>query len=192
MKPFDSAYILAGGKSSRMGTDKGLLTLEDKPMVEWIADVLKPLFSTIYILTSHPGYQYLGLEMLPDTYQNSGPAAGIETMLRHTQSNLNFLVSCDTPFITKEAISYLMEHAIYHEITIAGFHGKWHPLMGVYHRNIHKNWEQLLKAGNLKIIELIQHFKLNVINTEGLPEFTEKMFYNLNTPEDIERIKSMR
>ncbi|MBK7964140.1 MAG: NTP transferase domain-containing protein [Bacteroidetes bacterium] len=72
-----NGYILAGGKSSRMGTDKGLLMLKNKKIVEYVIDNFKPCVDQIFIVTSNDLYKQFDLPLVPDLLMGKGPAVGI-------------------------------------------------------------------------------------------------------------------
>jgi molybdopterin-guanine dinucleotide biosynthesis protein A len=82
-----NAYILAGGKSSRMHTDKGLLLFEGKAMVQYFIEQLQPIFSKLFIVSNNPEDEKFRLEVIPDSIKDIGPAGGIYTALKHSNSD---------------------------------------------------------------------------------------------------------
>lgn len=71
------AIILAGGKSSRMGVDKGLMLLNEKPMVQHVIDAVKLVADEIIIVANNKEYKQFGYTVISDEIENAGPLAGI-------------------------------------------------------------------------------------------------------------------
>src|SRR3954469_4803909 len=96
-----AAIILSGGKSSRMGTNKALLKINEKTNIKRITDTLKVLFNDIILVTNDPeDYQFLGVKMVSDHYPGQGPLAGVHAGLLASPHETNFVVACDMPFVS--------------------------------------------------------------------------------------------
>ena len=76
-----TGVVMAGGESSRMGTDKGVLEINGKPMVEVIISALKPVVDDIIIIANNSNYDYLGYKVYNDLIKKSGPLGGIYSAL---------------------------------------------------------------------------------------------------------------
>ncbi|MBK7589705.1 MAG: NTP transferase domain-containing protein [Bacteroidetes bacterium] len=85
-----SVYLLAGGESSRMGLDKGLIELHGKPIIGYIIDAVKQLTNDITIITSNDNYKQFKLPIIEDVYKNMGPASGIDTALHDAKKRMGF------------------------------------------------------------------------------------------------------
>ena len=73
-----TGIILAGGKSLRMGTDKGLLSLKGKSFISHICDALKPIVGEhILIVSSNADYDALGYTRVEDLIEDKGPVSGL-------------------------------------------------------------------------------------------------------------------
>ena len=94
-----TGIILAGGKSSRMGTEKGLILYKNKPFVEHIIEAMNPLVDNIIIISNNKAYKSFGFRCYEDLIKNTGPLAGIYTGLRYSKTENNLIVSCDVPLI---------------------------------------------------------------------------------------------
>jgi molybdopterin-guanine dinucleotide biosynthesis protein A len=183
-KPIN-AYILAGGKSSRMGTDKGLLLFEGKAMIQYVIEQMQPVFDKLVIVSNNPEYEKFGLEVIPDLIKDIGPAGGIFTALKHSDSPLNFMVSCDMPFITKEAIAFIMENTNDSQIVLLENQGKIEPLFGIYAKDCENIWFELIQQNTIKLQKMVSYFKLKTIPVENKEIFKESFFKNINTKEDF-------
>jgi molybdopterin-guanine dinucleotide biosynthesis protein A len=180
-----NGYILAGGKSSRMGTDKGLLLFEGKAMIQYVIEQLQPVFDKLVIVSNNPEYEKFGLEVIPDLIKDIGPAGGIYTALKHSNSVLNFIVSCDMPFITEEAIDFIMKNTNDSQIVLLENQGKLEPLFGIYSKDCEQIWLELIEQKTIKLQKMVSSFKLKTIPVENNEIFKESFFKNINTKEDF-------
>lgn len=180
-----NGYILAGGKSSRMGTDKGLLMLKDKKIVEHVIENLKPCVDRIFIVSSNELYEQFNLPMVPDLMMGKGPAVGIYSALEHSTVNQNFVISCDTPFIGADHIFRILMLAKDHEICIPELNGLWEPMVGVYSKSICEKWKQSMLNGEFKLQRLIEQFDYKLVNAKLDLEADENIFLNINSPDEL-------
>ena len=181
-----TGYILAGGKSSRMGEDKGLLMLNNKPIVLYIIEQMQFVLNNIIIVSDNREYEKYGLEVIPDTIKNCGPAGGILASLKHSKTEFNFIISCDMPFVNKEAISFLLQNTNGFEIILPVFKGNYEPLFGIYSKSCFEKWEELVHNNENKLLNLANHFELNSIDVDENPVFGKDFFMNINTKKDLE------
>ena len=185
--PSINGYILAGGKSSRMGEDKGLMLFNGKPMIAHVIEQLKPAVKKIIIVSNNKAYEQFGLEVISDLVTDIGPAGGILTALTHTDSDYNFICSCDMPFIKTDAINFLIEHSFDFEITVAVHQDKIQPLFGVYSRNCLAEWKSQIQKNNFKLQELISYFYTQKLEMKNMQSFDEAIFTNVNSKSELEQ-----
>ncbi len=178
-----NAYILCGGESKRMGSDKGLVRFKDKYLVQYAINVATHFFDNIFLLTSNTDYQQFSLELIPDIHPKQGPLGGIYSALNHSKNRNIFILPCDVPLISKELIAFFLDESEYLDSAIIQHQEQMHPLIGKYHKNLLPNMESALKMKQLKM----QYFvKRNFIQTiECHPKFSAEMFSNFNKPEDL-------
>ena len=103
-----TGIILAGGKSSRMGEDKGLVLLNGKPMIQYVIEALKEVVSDIIIISNNASYNKFRVPVYSDIIKDKGPVGGIYTGLYHSTTELNFCISCDVPMISSDFIFWLL------------------------------------------------------------------------------------
>ena len=180
-----NGYILAGGKSSRMEADKGLLLFEGKAMIQYVIEQMQPIFEKLIIVSNNPEYEKFGLEVIPDLIKDLGPAGGIYTALNHSDSALSFIVSCDMPFVTREAMAFVVKNADENQIVLLENQGKMEPLFGLYAKDCEAFWLQLIQQKKLKLQEMVSYFKLKTISIENNEIFADSFFKNINTKEDF-------
>lgn len=185
-KTIFDCYILAGGKSSRMGNDKGLLLFNGKPLVQKVIEELSPVVNKVIIVSNNHEYEKFGLQVLEDLIKNIGPAGGIHAALSNAQSEQIFIVSCDMPFIAANAVTYVMQYATHSQIVLPLFHGKIQPLFGVYSRQCLPKWKQLIERGIIKLQEMVTYFDLLKLDNQKNELFHDLLFTNINNEDDFQ------
>lgn len=181
-----NGYILAGGKSSRMGIDKGLMLLEGKAIIQYVMEQLEPMVNELVIVSNNPEYEKFGLKVIPDRIKDIGPAGGIHSALTHTNTSRCFIVSCDIPFVTTRAIHFIRQQSENYQIALPVYKGKIQTLLGVYSKSCLLVWQRLINEGIFKLQDLILHFKLNLMEVENNDIFNERMFFNINDRNEFE------
>ncbi|WP_416443566.1 molybdenum cofactor guanylyltransferase [Leeuwenhoekiella sp. A16] len=174
-----SAFILCGGKSSRMQTEKGLVIFRDKPFIQHIIDAVKPITSNISLVTENTDYEQFGFPLISDIYRDKGPVGGIFSALKNTSTSDNLILSCDIPLITIAILSDLISSHAQTEksITIASEVEKSHPLIGVYHESVAPFFEKSILNDELKLMSLITKIGYNALqikNTEALQNINDQ------------------
>lgn len=181
-----NGYILAGGESSRMGSDKGLMLFNGKSIIQYCIEQIKPLVNNLIIVSNNPEYEKFGFEVVADLIKDIGPAGGIYTALDHSKADFNYIVSCDMPFITKDALEFLFQQKEFSQIVLPVWNGKIEPLVGVYSKECLAKWLELIHQGTIKLQEMFLHFNLKKINVEKNVLFGDSFFLNINTKNDLE------
>lgn len=180
MKEFQ-IMILAGGKSSRMGTDKGLLFYQDKTFTGHIVDVAKKISKNILIITSNETYRKYA-ETVADIYPGMGPAGGIYTGLMNSRCEKNMVLSCDVPFIGLSLLNKLMENSGPEDALICRENDKIHPLTGIYDlksapyflaaiKNRQLKMKSILDSMNTTYLDVSHEFKNQLRNINNMEEF---------------------
>lgn len=177
-----TGIILAGGKSSRMNEDKGLMLLEGKPMIQYVIDVLKPLVDEIIIISNNPDYQQFDFPVYSDLIKEKGPLAGIYTGLFFSQSETNIVLSCDVPYVNEELISFLLNEHQSHQITIPLKEERTHQLIGVFSKSCEAVFGISLEKEELKLLEAFKNLNLSIVDAN---HFDSQLFKNINTPNDL-------
>jgi len=194
-----NAIILAGGKSSRFGTNKALYKLEQKPMLINIIEKLNPLFDKIYVI-GDKNYDYNNLknvEYLADEIPNKGPLGGLYTGLKATDSEYNYLQACDMPFVCKEYLEYMKNHIKInsnYDAYIPEKNGYLEPFVGFYKKNIKDEVLDLIRQGKLNFDNLFEKIKINRIAEDKIEEIadTDRIFFNINKKEDLIKYKNFK
>lgn len=177
-----TTIILAGGKSSRMGQDKGLMPLNGKPLIEYVIEVTKPFSDEILIVANHLDYKKFGYPVFFDEIKDKGPLAGIYTGLKNSSSEWNLILSCDVPFVNKQLIELLIENSNDFDITIPQKDNQTHQLIGVFNKNCIHSFKTNLDYNQLKLKKAYESLNLNIVNAS---EIDDKVFTNINSKDDI-------
>jgi molybdenum cofactor guanylyltransferase len=188
------AIILSGGKSRRMGTNKALLPISEKPSVERIKDELEKSFQDIILVTNHlEAYQFLNIKMVSDRYPGKGPLAGIHAGLIASSNEINLVAACDMPFVSAGLGAILVENLKEYDAVIPVIEGKQHPLFAVYRRTIIEKIENCLEHDNLRMIHLLENLNVLYLTEQNLQPYSEQnlaqIFFNMNHPEEYESAK---
>lgn len=182
-----SAIILAGGKSSRMGTDKGLVKLIDEPMVAYIIKALqKTAISDILIISNNPEYEKFGYPVFADVIKEKGPLGGIYTGLLKSPSSKNLILSCDIPFINEQVINLLIDRETSSPILVVKHGNQLHHLIGVYDASLTKSLGEHLLNNKLKVELFIKDNSFEILDLSMEKEkVEERVVVNINTMEEL-------
>lgn len=176
------AIILAGGKSSRMGVDKGLMLLNEKPMVQHVIDAVKLVADEIIIVANNKEYKQFGYTVISDEIENAGPLAGICAGLKQASYHYNFVLSCDVPFVTKEMLSLLKQEVAGFDVAIFEKADNLHPLIGIYSKNCLPAFEAALNNKERRLKTVLHH--VNFKKIDGAL-FNDMFFKNINSTLDL-------
>lgn len=182
-----TGIILAGGKSSRMGSDKGLLKMENITFVERVIEAIKPLVDEIVIVSNNSDYDQFGYLRIEDEIEDSGPLAGLYSGLKHSNSEFNIVLSCDIPMIKTEVLQKLIESDFEnYEVTQIECNLKTMPLIAIYKKDCLNTCLKLLEQGERRLRYAVNQMNTNTIK---IASNYESMVKNVNTKDDLKIIK---
>lgn len=181
-----TGIILAGGKSSRMGVDKGLVLLNGKPMIQYVIEALKEVVSNIIIISNNASYNKFGVPVYSDIIKNKGPVGGIYTGLYHSTTELNFCISCDVPMISSDFIFWLLNKSGNASITLPMCKDKVHQMIGVYSKQVLSYFKESAEKEHLKLSQVNKDMACEIIDIEKeYANFDELIFSNINTKNEL-------
>ncbi|WP_077326590.1 molybdenum cofactor guanylyltransferase [Virgibacillus siamensis] len=184
--------ILSGGKSSRMGTDKSLLSLGTKTVIEQITDEMNTVVSQLAIITNQPEkYDFLTYQKIADRYPGKGPLAGLETALYHIDASVYICAACDMPFIQRDVYHFLLRKLNHYDAVIPVYKDRMHPLSGIYTKKMQPFIQQQLENDALKVKDIFSFGNVHFLHEFGsIPDhLLHKHFFNMNHPEEYEEAK---
>lgn len=177
-----TGIILAGGESSRMGEDKGLMSLEGKPMIQYVIDVVLTQTDQICIISNNSDYQIFGWPVHTDLVKGKGPLGGIVTGLSASRTRQNWILSCDSPFITEDLLVMLMNQLNGFDAAIPEKLNRTHPLIAAYDLSALPTYKVALNQDNLKLSEANKSLNINYFDAN---QFDVRNFKNINAREDL-------
>jgi molybdenum cofactor guanylyltransferase len=201
-------FVLAGGRSTRMGQDKALLQVGGRSLVELALDKLR----SIGVAAPHIAGASTDLSshapVLPDPHPGCGPLSGIEAALIATTRPLNLFLPVDMPLLPARFLRWMLLRAEVTGalVTVPRINGRPQPLCAVYHRDLLPSITASLLTGNYKVMAVLsaaagQSQTMDVFDTERLvsthfellgysPLPLYRWFHNCNLPEDMAGIEN--
>lgn len=186
-----AGFILAGGRSARMGRDKALLPWRGmrRPsrgikshgtLVETIAEHVRDAAGNVALVAKAEAYAGMGFDTVHDLRPGLGPLSGIEAALASGRGELNLILACDLPLIETDWLKRLIETAIRNDarcVVASDSQGRVHPLCGVYRTDCLPVVKDALDQGRLKLMDTVQELR-----AERMPIVSP--IWNVNTPEE--------
>lgn len=184
-----SAFILAGGKSSRMGTDKAFVMLEGRTLLDRALELARSVTDDVHIVGQKEKYSSFA-PTVEDIFPGCGPLGGIHAALRASEQKLNLILAVDTPLLSAALVEHIVSLAAKSPAALATVPragNGWQPLCAVYRREFADAAEIALRAGRYKIDALFDGGRTQVITEEDLTQagFSANAFRNLNTPDEV-------
>jgi molybdopterin-guanine dinucleotide biosynthesis protein A len=198
-------FVLAGGKSSRMGQDKALLNFQGRPLVEIAVEKLTSLCSSVSIAGNREDLIHIA-PVVPEQRTNCGPAAGVEAGLRATTHEWALFIPIDVPLVPAELLRLWVEEALRVNMSVSylGVQGK-QPAFCLLQRDRQPTFSRLLDEGERRLQALL----IRTAETDGhasrmyderdlyssdVPseETLVHWFLNINSPEDLALAESFR
>jgi molybdopterin-guanine dinucleotide biosynthesis protein A len=185
-----AAFILAGGKSTRMGTDKAFVDYEGRTLLARALDLARSVTPDVRIVGSSKKFAPFA-PVVEDIYRDCGPLGGIHAALRASSSELNVMLAVDTPFVSEAFLQYLISQAqsAPEAAAVVPRDGESsQPLCAIYRREFADAAESALLAGRNRIDVLFREVRTRMIEREELESagFSLSIFRNLNTPSELE------
>jgi molybdopterin-guanine dinucleotide biosynthesis protein A len=179
-----SGFVLAGGASKRMGQPKALLPYRGTTLVEHVAKIVAEATGSVapasVTVIGDPGsLGHLGLPVFPDELPSYGPASGIYTALRVTNTDWNLVVACDMPAVTADLLRVLLLRAETAErncVAATGPYGQPEPLCAVYHRRCLPALSRSIRDKRLRMRDFVKEIGAIWVPVDKLA------LANVNTP----------
>jgi molybdenum cofactor guanylyltransferase len=181
-----TGIILSGGKSSRMGKEKGLCLLKGKPLIEYSYQLLAKICKSVIISSNSDCFNYLGSPVVKDEIQEKGPAGGIYSCLKTSKTEDNFIVSCDMPNVSVDLIRFILAKKKGYDAVVPFFNKFPEPLCAYYRRDCKYTFEEAIKKGKYKIQNILNDLNCKYIEIRPSESvYRPDMFTNVNTPEEL-------
>lgn len=192
-----TGYILSGGKSSRFGPNKAMLTIQGQTLIERIYTILASVFSDVRLITNEPeAYSFLPCTKYKDIIPDKGPISGIHSALSSSRTPDVFVLSCDLPLIGRELIRDISLYKPFAEAVLPTAEGYVQPLAARYNISLIPLFERHLTEATLNsplrsIQRIIPPERQTIFDTSEKKYGSSNYFFNLNTPEDFAELKRL-
>ena len=188
-KPKLNGLVLAGGKSERMGFDKGAVNWHGKEQRYYIADLLRPFCEEVFISCRADQQKQIepAYVSLPDTFTGLGPYGAILSAFRERPDEAWLVVACDLPLLSKKSLAYLVHQRNVSTIATAyqsSFNDFPEPLITIWEPKSYPVLLSFLAQGYSCPRKVLINSEISLLNAPNPEELT-----NVNTPEELEKAK---
>ncbi len=180
--------IQAGGKSSRMGTDKSFVLFQGRPLIEIVRERVEGLGDELILITNKPdAYAHLGLPMFGDLYPETGPLGGIYTAVYHAAHPHVLTVACDMPWLNRPLLEYMAGLRETADVVVPRWEKYPEPLHAVYSKACLEPIQEKLEAEMYKITAFFGRVRLRFVDRAEIERFDPegRSFVNVNTPDQL-------
>ena len=186
--PGVTGFILAGGKSSRYGSNKALVEVDGVRLIDRAVRVMKAVFKDVIILTNTPAdYAFLDLPMVEDIIKSLGPIGGIYTGLEIMPGEAGFFVACDMPFLNEALLRHMVAVRSDFDAVVPRMGWMLEPLHAIYTRECLPVIKSSIDSHDYQILKCFQKFRIKFLDEEELRAFDPQLrsFFNINQPKDL-------
>jgi molybdopterin-guanine dinucleotide biosynthesis protein A len=182
--------ILAGGKSTRMGQDKATIKIGEKSLIRIVYDKVKEVFDDVIIISRfHDTIETINAPVLKDVVPFGNSMTGIASALLYSETPYTFVVACDMPFLSTEAIKYMVKEAAGEDIIIPKTKLGFEPLHAIYNRSCIAHFLRLIGQDKLKVTGILPFVNVKELREE--PCFfrnNNPVFTNINVMNDLSMV----
>lgn len=186
--------ILAGGHSSRFGSNKALFAPDGETLISKAAGLLRSVAREVLVSASQTNardYDFLGLEIVVDQHPDSGPMGGLETLLQRCTTPWLLVLTCDMPFVDKDTLITMIssltgesDNALYqrdrpHALAWQRCDGSISPFPLLIERSALPKLQSRMRIGSLSMKGL-----LSDLDTYYIMSPDNRLLSNINRPED--------
>ncbi len=192
-----TAAILAGGKSSRMGTDKAFVELGGIPVIDHVLARITQAAPNETILISNKSEQYagLGLPIYNDILPDKAALGGIYTALTYSRYPYTLIVACDMPFVSLELLRYMVQLADgdQFDVIVPRVDGFPQGTHAIYSKACREFIQSQLNTGRLNIIGFYPQVRVRYLDEPEYKHLDPQglSFFNMNTPEELEEAQQI-
>jgi molybdopterin-guanine dinucleotide biosynthesis protein A len=193
-----NTIILAGGKSVRLGRDKIVEKLGPASLLEQVVSRVEPLSKRIIVVTANERkFSQLAdrpdITVISDIIPGQGSLGGIYTGLLASDTQYNLVLAADMPFLCEPLLRHLIEVSEGYDFVLPHYDDLYEPLHAVYSRACLPAIESLMARHEKAIIALFPYVKVRFMDAAEVERFDPRhlSFFNINTPEDLERAKEI-
>lgn len=188
-RPAVTGAVLAGGRSRRMGSDKGLLRIGSRRLIDVVLGTIRLLFPEVVVVANDPvAYGGLGVPVVPDRIPEIGPLGGIHAALCASRSPHTFCVACDMPLVNPGVVAHLCALAPGYDAVVPEWDAGCEPLHTVYGQSCLPHVERMVRENRLRVDALFSAVRVRRVGADELRPLDPllRSFLNVNTPDEME------
>ncbi len=189
-----TGIILAGGKSSRFGSNKALAEFNGTPLIERVTGVLGKVFKKLIIITNSPvEYSYLNIPLHQDLVKGLGPVGGIYTGLDALDDEWAFFCACDMPFVNEGLVRYIAGLKDGYDAVVPKIDWKIEPLHALYSKRCLSAMKELIHKKEYQTVKAFNDMNVRFVGEEEIKKFDPKVktFLNINRQDELKEILKM-
>jgi molybdopterin-guanine dinucleotide biosynthesis protein A len=165
-------YVLAGGKSARMGRDKALIELAGKPLLRHAVEKLRRVCVDVHVLGANPDFAAYA-PIVPDLHSDCGPLGGMEAALTHSSFNWNLFLPVDMPFLPSAFLHYWVYRTLIDEnrgarLALFTVDGVPQPTLAMVHRDTTPFVTSAVKRGEFKLYPVLEQAGRELAAKQGV------------------------
>jgi molybdopterin-guanine dinucleotide biosynthesis protein A len=186
-----TGFVVAGGRSERMGRDKALLPWAGATLLRHALFRLRAVCSDVRILCgAEPRYTDYGAPVHTDVVKDAGPLGGVHAGLLSLNAPLGLFLGVDTPLIPPALLGALLAAAEDYDAVVPVVGGHPEPLCAVYRSSCLEPVQRCLETGGRKMTSFWPEVRVRTVGQEELAAFGDpgELFRNLNTFEEYRRL----
>jgi len=187
-----TGIILSGGKNTRMGTNKAFLEVNGERILDRTIRIFRDLFDEIILVTNAPlDYLDYDVRIVTDIIKGKAALGGIYTGLFYASHDHAFVSPCDLPFMRSDFIAFMMEQIGTYDIVVPETTGGVEALHAIYARRCMPVMKRHIEKDTLKIGAIYRKSRTLILPKETVSSFdpSETMFFNVNSPDDLQRLR---
>lgn len=188
-----AGYVLAGGASSRFGSDKALAQLDGETVLQRMVRLLSEVAESARVVTIADRYPDFGKKIVADRWPGEGALGGILTALhdaRERDAAWSAVVSCDMPFLTREWLGYMLDRAVHGDadVLFPRSHSGDEPLCSCWRTAALPQLQAAFDEGIRKVTDAMKRVRVEVLDETHWKRFDTagRLFWNMNTQQDYE------
>ncbi len=186
-----TAIIMAGGDSSRMGTDKASILLDGQTLLQSVIATMQQLFPKVIVSVRQPRAG-IDLPQICDEQPDGGPLAGLVASLGKVTTPWAFMVACDMPFVVPQVVEFLAGYRARHQAVVPVVHGYPQPLAAFYATGCLAPLRASLAAQQKGLRSVLQQLDVRYVDEAEMLKADPHLrsFFDLDTPQDVEAAKN--
>jgi molybdenum cofactor guanylyltransferase len=184
-----TGLVLAGGASQRMGRDKALLELNNRPLIAIVVERMAEVCGEVMIVSSdRRPYAGFGVPVVEDRFRDVGVLGGLHAGLEAASFELTLAVGCDMPSLNPDLLRAFAEWAEGFDVALLRCGEQVEPLHAAYRRTCLPAIEAVIRAGKRRVVSFFSRVTVRYVTLEDVAPIDPHLdsFRNVNTPEEWE------